>query len=51
MENNIIIKEIKKNIVVKDILEDLEKVNMTDINTKEFDRLRNNIINVGEYNN
>ena len=51
MENNIIIKEIKKNIVVKDILEDLEKVNKTDINTKEFDRLRNNIINVGEYNN
>jgi acyl-CoA dehydrogenase len=50
MNNKKIINEIKKNIHIKNtILEDLEKVNTLKRNTPEYDKLKDKIINVGEY--
>ena len=54
MENNFIMKEIKKNIIVKGVLADLEKVNLLAENkndSKEYEELKNRVINVGEYPN
>ena len=47
-------KEIKKNIIVKGVLADLEKVNLLaedKKNNKEYEELKNRVINVGEYPN
>ena len=50
MNNKKIMTEIKKNIhIEKTILEDLEKVNTLDVGTQEHTKLKNKIINVGEY--
>ena len=50
MNNKKIINEIKKNIHIKNtILEDLEKVNTLEKNTPEHNKLKDKIINVGEY--
>ena len=55
LENSNIINEIKKNIFVENnILADLERagsVNILDINSKEYNSLKNRIINVDEFEN
>ncbi len=52
MNNKNIISEIKKNIIIKNnILEDLELINKIEKKGTEYEKLRDKIINVGEYNN
>lgn len=50
MENQKIINEIKKDIFIENnILEDLEKLNSLDKQSKEYSELYNDVIQVGEY--
>ena len=50
-ENKNIIKEIKKNIFLKGILSDFEEISKLKENTEEYNRLKEKIINVGEFRN
>ena len=49
MNNPKIIEEIKKNIVLKDIIEDLDRVNTLDNLSDDYNKLKDRIINVGEF--
>ncbi len=50
-DNKNIINEIKKNIFIKGILSDFEKISKLKENTEEYNILKEKIINVGEYRN
>ena len=43
--------EIKKNIYIKDILKDFEKINDHEKNSIKYNLIKNRIINVSEYVN
>ena len=48
-QNTNILKEIRKNIEIRGVLNDMEKILQIDPKSKEFKELENKIINVGEY--
>ena len=51
LNNENILTEIKKNIHIKGILKDFEKISNLNENTLEYKKLKERIINVGEYKN
>ena len=51
LNNENILNEIKKNIYLKGILNDFDKISKLDEDSKEYKNLKNKIINVGEYKN
>ena len=51
LNNENILNEIKKNIYLKGILNDFDKISKLDEDSNEYKNLKNKIINVGEYKN
>ena len=51
INNENILTEIKKNIYLKGILNDFDKISKLDESSKEYNNLKNKIINVGEFKN
>ena len=51
LNNENILNEIKKNIYLKGILNDFDKISKLHEDSKEYKNLKNKIINVGEYKN
>lgn len=51
INNENILSEIKKNIYLKGILNDFDKISKLDKDSKEYKNLKNKIINVGEFQN
>lgn len=51
INNENILTEIKKNIYLKGILNDFDKISKLDESSKEYNILKNKIINVGEFKN
>ena len=51
LNNENILNEIKKNIYLKGILNDFDKISKLQEDSKEYKNLKNKIINVGEYKN
>ena len=51
INNPNIIKEVKKNIYLKDVLRDFDKISTINSSSNEYKKLQNRIINVDEFHN